>query len=115
MARVAKVETAAQMAGVDADELLDDIRTEIATHEIVAEETAGAPAEPVDPEVAAARQEALKAIIRKLHDGVPVEQVKAEFDALIVDVTRRRSPAWNSRSSPKGCLSKTCSASATCM
>ncbi len=87
MARVAKVESAAQMAGVDADQMLDDIRTEIARHEIVAEETAGAPAEPVDPEVAAARQEALKSIIHKLHDGVPVEQVKAEFDTLIVGVS----------------------------
>ena len=41
MARVAKVESAAQMAGVDVDTMLDDIRTEIARHEIVAEETAG--------------------------------------------------------------------------
>ena len=54
MARVAKIETAASMANVDADKLLDDIRTEIATHEIAAEETANAPAAPVDPEVAAA-------------------------------------------------------------
>ncbi len=86
MARVAKIETAASMAGVDADKMLDDIRTEIATHEIAAEENSNAPATPVDPEVLAARQAALKSIIRKLHDGVPVETVKAEFDALIVDV-----------------------------
>jgi len=88
MARVAKIETAASMAGVDAAKLLDDIRTEIAQHEIVAEETAGAAgaAGPVDPEVAAARQEALKAIIRKLHDGAPVDEVKAEFDELVKDV-----------------------------
>jgi DUF438 domain-containing protein len=86
MARVAKVESAAQMAGVPVEQLLDDIRTEVATHEIIAEESA-VTAEPVDAEVAAARQDALKAIIRKLHDGVPVEQVKAEFDALIVGVS----------------------------
>ncbi len=86
MARVAKVETAAAMAGVDTKKLLDDIRTEIARREIAAEESADAPAAPVDPEVAASRQEALKGIIRKLHDGVPVEQVKAEFDALIVGI-----------------------------
>lgn len=86
MARVAKVESAAQMAKVPADKMLDDIRTEIARHEIVAEETANAPAAPVDPAVAAARQEALKSIIRKLHDGVPTDQVKAEFDELIADV-----------------------------
>jgi len=86
MARVAKIETAASMANVDADKFLDDIRIEIATHEIAAEETANVPAAPVDPEVAAQRQVALKSIIRKLHDGVPVEQVKAEFDALITGI-----------------------------
>ena len=53
MARVAKIETAASMANVDAYMLLDDIRTEIATHEIGAEEAADAPAAPVDPEAAA--------------------------------------------------------------
>ena len=92
MARVAKVESAAQMAGVPADKMLDDILTEIARHEIVAQETAGAPGAPVDPQSPpapiqrAARQEALKSIIHKLHDGVPVEQVKAEFDELIVGI-----------------------------
>jgi DUF438 domain-containing protein len=87
MARVAKVESAAQMASVDAGTLLDDIRTEVAKHEIIAEESAGGPVEPGDPQAAMARQEALKSIIRKLHDGMPVDQVKAEFDALIVGVS----------------------------
>ena len=89
MARVAKVENAAQMAGVPADKFLDDVRTEIARREIVAEETAAPTvnAVPVDPEVAGAHQEALKAIIRKLHDGQPVGEVKAEFDELIVGVS----------------------------
>jgi len=87
MARVAKVEHAAQMAGVDAEKLLVDIKTEIARRQIIAEETVGAaPAAPADPAVAAARQESLKAIIRKLHDGVPTDQVKAEFDELVKDV-----------------------------
>jgi hypothetical protein len=86
MARVAKIETAASMAGVDVEKLLDDIRSEIARREIAAEEGADAPAAPVDPAVAAARQEALKTIIRRLHDGAPVEQVKQEFDALIVGI-----------------------------
>ncbi len=87
MARVAKLENAASMAGVDAEKMLDDIRTEIAHHEIAAEETAVLPDAAADPAVAAARQEALKTIIRKLHDGEPVEKVKAEFDALIVGVS----------------------------
>jgi len=88
MARVAKIETAASMSGVPVETLLDDIRTEIAKREIIAEETAGAttPAPVVDSDVAAVRQAALKGIIRKLHDGMPVAQVKEEFDLLIADV-----------------------------
>jgi DUF438 domain-containing protein len=86
MARVAKIETAASMAGIPAEKMLDDIRTEIAKREIAAEETAGAPAARVDPEIAAVRQATLKGIIRKLHDGMPVAQVKEEFDLLIADV-----------------------------
>ena len=87
MARAAKVETAASMIRISPEKLLDDIRTEIARHEIVAEETVGAPAASVDPDVAARRQEQLKAVIRKLHDGEPVDHVKAEFDRLIVGVS----------------------------
>ena len=84
MARVATIERAAGMSGHPVDELLDAIRTEIAHREIAAEELAGgAHSVSVDPETAAARQVALKAIIMKLHDGAPVEQVKAEFDQLI--------------------------------
>lgn len=87
MARVAELETAASMAGVSVETFIDDIRTEIARHTIAAEETAGlvAPAE-TDDAVRAERQEALKAIIRKLHDGAPVEQVKAEFEALATGI-----------------------------
>lgn len=86
MARVATIGHAAEMAGRAPDEMLDAIRTEIARHEILAEEAADAPGATVDPEAAAARQEALKSIIRKLHDGEPVEQVKAEFDQLIAGI-----------------------------
>ncbi len=86
MARAATIDHAAEMSGHSADEMLDAIQTEVARHEIAAEEAANAPAAPVDPDVAAARQEALKSIIRKLHDGVPVDQVKAEFDELIVGI-----------------------------
>jgi len=96
MARVAKLETVAAMAKIPAETLLDDIRTEIAKHEIAAEETAGlaadsagaasSPASPGDDAARAARQEALKTIIRKLHDGAPVADVKAEFDALATGI-----------------------------
>ncbi len=87
MAKRAKLETAADLAHVPVEQFLDDIRTQIAQHEIAAEELAGATAAtPSDPEEAARRQAALKAIILKLHDGAPVEQVKAEFDALATGV-----------------------------
>ena len=104
MARVAKLEQAAAMAKVPTETLLDDIRTEVARREIAAEETAGFSARPGDAsghaagvvdgggdsgdDIAArsARQEALKAIIRQLHDGAPVADVKAEFDALATGI-----------------------------
>ena len=88
MARVATIERAAGMSGHPVDELLDAIRTEIARREITAEELAGAtaPAVPADAEAAVARQVALKAIIMKLHNGIPVEQVKTEFDELVKGV-----------------------------
>ncbi len=86
--RVATLEAAAAMAGVAPERFLDDVRTEIAKRAIAAEE-AGAPAVPEEaPERAdrAERQEALKAIIRRLHDGASVEDVKADFDALVAEV-----------------------------
>ena len=88
MARFATLERAADMSGHPIEEFLDAIRTEIAHREIAAEELAGTRgAAPVGgEEAAAARQEALKTIIRKLHDGVPVDQVKAEFDRLVKGV-----------------------------
>lgn len=85
VARVATVEAAATMADTTVEKLLDDIRTEIARHEIVAQENAGVTT-PVDPAERAARQEKLKAIIGKLHDGSPVDEVKAEFDALTMGI-----------------------------
>jgi DUF438 domain-containing protein len=85
MARFATLSHAAEITGTPAETLLDDVRTEIARHEILAEEAVGAtvPAPGADADAAAARQVQLKAIILKLHDGVPVADVKAEFDALV--------------------------------
>ncbi|HET6352165.1 MAG TPA: DUF438 domain-containing protein [Coriobacteriia bacterium] len=84
MARVATLEAAASMGEVPVEKLLDDIRTQVAQHEIAAEETAGIGAAPA--EGADRRQELLKQIIRQLHDGAPVEVVKAEFDQLVSEV-----------------------------
>lgn len=86
VARAATLEVAASMADTDAERFLDDIRTAIAQHEIAAEESADAPAPEVDEATRAQRQETLKALIHKLHDGASVEDVKAEFDALVADV-----------------------------
>jgi len=86
VARAATLETAASMADVPAEKFLDDLRTAIAQHEIAAEESADAPAPEVDDATRAARQETLKALIHKLHDGAAVDDVKAEFDALVADV-----------------------------
>jgi DUF438 domain-containing protein len=86
MARTATLGIAATMAGVSEEQLLDDVRTQIAQHQIVAEETSGAAsaasAAALDADESARRAEQLKGIIRKLHDGAPVASVKAEFDAL---------------------------------
>jgi hypothetical protein len=85
VARVATLEAAAAMADTTVEKLLDDVRTEIARHEIAAQESADVTAA-VDPEQRAERQEKLKAIIGKLHDGAPVDEVKAEFDALTIGI-----------------------------
>jgi len=81
--RAASLEAAAQLGDVSVDQLLDDIRTQVAQHEIAAEEAGGTDGEPEDR---ARRQEALKGIIRQLHDGASAEEVKREFDALSTEV-----------------------------
>lgn len=83
--RVATMEAAASMAGVPVDRLLDDVRTEIARHAIAAEEARGAPAPATNPD-RDRRQAELKSIVRRLHDGATVDEVKAEFDALVAEV-----------------------------
>jgi DUF438 domain-containing protein len=85
MARVATLEAAAAMADTPLDTLLEEIRTEIARHEIVAEEVAGA-APRLDDAERARRQDVLKELIRELHDGASTADVKARFDSLVADV-----------------------------
>lgn len=96
VARAASLEAAAAMADVSVERFLDDVRTEVARHEIAAEEASGSAASAVTGAAAppaadaagdrARRQEALKSIIRKLHDGASADAVKAEFDALASEV-----------------------------
>lgn len=63
LARVATLETAAQMASLDADKLVERVKD------------------------AVRRQEELKEIIRDLHRGVSFEQVKERFAAAVKDVS----------------------------
>jgi DUF438 domain-containing protein len=87
MARFATLEHVAETAGTPSEQFLDEVRTEIACHEIGAQEAAGlsgaGEAPPPRDAAARARQETLKAIIRELHDGARPDDVKAEFDALV--------------------------------
>ena len=60
------------MAGVSEEQLLDDVRTEIAQHEIIAEETAGATRAPRPWTPTSRRDEPRRSrpSSSKLHDGV---------------------------------------------
>ena len=90
VARVATLETAASMAEVSVERFVDDVRTVIAQREIAAEERGEGRHRPTggesDEDESSRRQELLKGIIRKLHDGASVEDVKAEFDQLVSEV-----------------------------
>ncbi|MDY0062447.1 MAG: DUF438 domain-containing protein [Myxococcota bacterium] len=77
MGRVATLELVASMADLPLDRLLADLQAEIDRHA----------AEPVPPAAAtpalddAARKEQLKAMIRRLHAGEPLDVVRADFEA----------------------------------
>src|SRR5680860_1077829 len=85
VARAASLEAAASLADVPLDTFLDDIRKTIAQHEIGTQEAAGAEPQ-LTEEDRAERQKVLKKIIHELHEGAPVEKVKARFDELVRDV-----------------------------
>ena len=79
--RLATMEMAAAMASVSIDKLLADVGAEIGRHGIVTEVDATKSGEPDDERV-----EALKGIIRDLHAGVPMSELKERFAALLEDV-----------------------------
>lgn len=87
MARFATVERAAEMAGTEPEQLVDEIKTEVACRSIIAQEQAGvsAPRPPASPD-AEKRQDLLKRIVQRLHDGESPESVRADFDSLVHDV-----------------------------
>jgi hypothetical protein len=83
--RVATLEAAARMGDVDVEELLDAVREQVAAQSILAEERSGAVPRLDDAE-RARRQEVLKGLIRELHDGASVAEVKARFEELVHDI-----------------------------
>jgi len=97
VARMASLSTVAKMGDMDVDELIAAIMDEIARHEIHPSGEDAPPAQtaaadaPVaedraDEATRARRQEALKGIIRDLHDGASVDEVKARFDVLTTEI-----------------------------
>jgi DUF438 domain-containing protein len=81
--RMATLELAASMAKVPLDKLIQDIRAVIEerTGRTVSVNTESGP--PLDE----AKVESLKKIIRELHEGADVEQVKGRFAELVRDVS----------------------------
>jgi uncharacterized protein len=78
--RVATLGMAAGMGHIDLPRLLADLRTTIKQQSGEEIEVEGAEAVPRD------RAEVLKGIIRDLHDGIPVDEAKRRFAALVEDV-----------------------------
>jgi DUF438 domain-containing protein len=83
MGRMATMDTVAEMGNVPLNKLIDDIATEIerqmGTRPLVADV---ADAQTIDP----ARLEALHQIVKDLHSGKTVEEVKPLFEEVIADV-----------------------------
>ena len=79
MARVATLERAAGMAGVPVQQLMDELAGMIRRRTGV-EVVPFAAAPPADR---AARIQALKGIIRQLHDGAPLEEARRAFEAAV--------------------------------
>lgn len=85
--RAATIEAAAAMAKRPVGELLEAIEAQLTMQQIhAADATDGAPTESLAPDERSRRQDALKDIVRRLHDGASVDEVKSSFDELIADV-----------------------------
>lgn len=76
VARFATLERVAEMGEMEVEELLGAIGAEIAR---------GAGSAEPDPD----KTEELRAIIQELHEGLPAEEAKARFDAVVRDVSPR--------------------------
>ena len=81
--RMATLDTVAEQGNVPLNRLTDDIATEVEKHTGARPEVADvADARTIDP----ARLEELHAIVKDLHAGKTVEEVKPRFEELIADV-----------------------------
>ncbi|MGI5864837.1 MAG: DUF438 domain-containing protein [Myxococcales bacterium] len=84
LGRIATVAMAAKIGGKDAQAMLEDIASEIERH--TGERPAIGELAPARPEEAQARRETLKSIIRGLHEGQDLADLKERFDLLLRDV-----------------------------
>ena len=83
MGRMATLDTAAQMGSVPLNQLMNDIAAEIEAKTGTRPDIADTPGvDTIDP----ARLEELHAIVKELHAGKSVEEVKPRFEELIADV-----------------------------
>lgn len=83
MGRVATIARAAEMAGVPADKLLADIGDMIRRHASTTSSASGA----MPAVTQAAKLQALKSIIRRLHDGAPLEEARRDFETSVGDAS----------------------------
>ena len=81
--RIATIEMISDMGGIPSDKLLEDIRQKIETETGDALEIVSTS----DPIQKKARMEMMKEIIRDLHAGKDVSEIKARFDEMIQDVS----------------------------
>ncbi|HCF58206.1 MAG TPA: DUF438 domain-containing protein [Myxococcales bacterium] len=84
LGRIATVAMAAKLAGKEPKALLEDLASEI-ERQTGERPVIGEPA-PATPEEAQARREALKSIVRGLHEGEDLADLKERFDLLLRDV-----------------------------
>ena len=86
--KVASMSQVASIGGLPLDKLLDDIAAEIQTRtgEAVSVEATGEESQPRAFEDREARQEVLKEIIKDLHDGEDMENIKLRFHELVKDI-----------------------------
>ncbi len=117
MGKIATLETAAGIGGMDTDGLISALTAEIdrqtGSAEVSEDSVPVSQGEALtDPKE---RQEALKGIIRDLHDGEDMEMLKQRFESWSKEWKPRRSLPWSRASWTRGCPPRKSNASATYM